>query len=314
MNATASRPQQSRAKVEDLRFTAAAALAFVALAGGVDHLRTPIAQRLHVVKETHDIYPFPPPPVLRVATLGYVAAATDVLWGRLLVENGTHWGEHRAFPDMEHYLDAVLGLDPAFRPLYQFVDSLLCYRPMNGHELEARESRAYLERGTRELPNDADIWREYGQFLAFMGPSYLSDEAEKTRWRHDGSVALEHAVELGADLQLGIAGSAVLGERLGEREAAIPFLERAYALAEDDATRDDILLRLSRLHAGQAADCTRDAIALVDSGWRKDYPFISRGTYLLIEPAPPAFQCVGPGSSSEKGCARTWEALRPPCK
>jgi hypothetical protein len=299
---------------EDLRFTAGAALAFLALAAGVHHIQVPLAERLHVVKETDDVYPFPPPALLRMATLGYVSATTDVLWGRLLVENGVHWSEHRAFPDLEHYLDAVIGLEPTFHPLYEFVDSLLCYRPMNGHELEAREARAYLERGTQELPNDSGVWREYGQFLAFMGPSYLADEEEKKQWRHDGAVALQHAVDLGADMQLGIAASAVLESRLGERQAAIAFLERAYALTEDDAERKDILARLELLHAGQAADCARDTIALVDTGWRRDFPFVDRGTYMLLTPAPPAFRCVGPASSREPGCERDWETLRPPCQ
>ena len=298
----------------DRRFNVLGGLFAALMVGAVVALQPGLAKQAHTIKETDDIYPFPPPPILRLATLGYVSATTDVLWGKLLVENGIHWSERRQFPDVELYLDAIVGLEPTFHPLYEYVDSLLCYRPMNGHELEARETRAYLEKGLEVLPNDAEVWKRYGQFVAFMGPTYLTSDAEKKVWKHDGAIALQHAVELGGDMQLGIAGSAVLDSRLGEREAAIPFLERAYALAEDEATRKDIVARLEMMHAGQAADCARDAAKFVEGGWRKDYPFLSRGTYLMVAPYAPSFRCVGPGSEREPGCASDWEAARPVCR
>ncbi len=294
----------------DRRFAAYAAVAFAALAGTVARLQPGLATELHTIKETDDVYPFPPPPLLRLATLGYVSATTDILWGKLLVENGVHWSEHRVFPDLEHYLDAIVGLEPTFHPFYEFVDSLLCYRPMNGHELEAREARAYLEQGTRALPNDAEVWKKYGQFVAFMGPSYLQSAAERNEWKRVGAMALQHAVELGADVHFGIAASAVLADRLSEREATIPFLEHAYAITEDEATRAEILSRLERLHAGAGADCARDMARLVEGSWRKNYPFIDRGTYMLLSPVAPTYRCVGPHSSTEPGCERDWESLR----
>jgi hypothetical protein len=301
-------------RASDLRFTAAAAIAFVALAGGVTRLQVPLAAELHALKDTDDIYPFPPPALLRIATLGYVSATTDVLWGKLLVENGIHWHDRRAFPDLEPYLDAINGLEPTFRSFYEFVDSLLCYRPMNGHELEARETRAYLERGTQVLKDDPEVWKHYGQFLAFMGPSYLTDEGEKKRWKHDGSIALQHAVELGAGLHLGIAASAVLADRLDEREAAVRFLERAYALADDDATRADIIARLQIQHAGAEAECAQRMGEIVQSGWRERYRFLKPTMYMLMAPTPDAMRCVGPDSAREPGCERDWEALRPACR
>jgi hypothetical protein len=303
--------QEARSRV---RSTALAVLAFFALAFGVSRLQPRLASQLHGIKDLDDVYPFPPPPVLRVATLGYVAATVDVLWGKLLVENGTHWTEHRPFADLEHYLDAVIGLDPTFHPFYEYVDSLLCYRPMNGHEPDAREARAYLERGTRELPNDAQVWLKYGQFIAFMGPSYLSSEAERQAWRRDGAIAITHAVDLGADLQYGVAASSMLDSRLGERQASIDFLMRAYALATaagDEARQAEIAAQLARRRAGEVIDQTRDALETIRSRWRQDYPFLDYGTFLLVGPVPDRLRCVGAATSGDPDCSHDWDdALR----
>ena len=49
---------------------------------------------------------FTPPSQLRAMTLGYHAAATDLLWAKLLVEYGVHHHEKRKFPDLEKYVEA----------------------------------------------------------------------------------------------------------------------------------------------------------------------------------------------------------------
>jgi len=291
--------------------TLLAGATFLACTYGVARLQPRLAGELHAIKDTDDVYPFPPPAILRLATLGYVATTTDVLWGKLLVENGIHWSEHRPFLDLEHYLDAVIDLDPTFRPFYEYVDSLLCYRPMNGHEADAREAREYLERGTRELPNDAEVWRKYAQFIAFMGPSYLSSDTEKQAWRRDGAIALNHAVDLGADLQLGIAANAMLDSRLGERQAAIDGLMRMYAIAPDEATRREFAARLALLGASARADWEQEIVDTVETQRRKGYPFLSTTEYLLVGPVPDAERCAGAASATDATCARDWAGVLP---
>jgi tetratricopeptide (TPR) repeat protein len=250
--------------------------------------------------------------VLRIATLGYVAATTDLLWGRLLVENGVHWSEHRPFRDLEHYLDAIVELDPRFRPFYEFVDSLLCYRPpKSGQESDAREVRAYLERGIRELPNDGSVWLTYGQFLAFMGPSYLSRDEDRLEWRREGARAMLRAVDLGADSHFGIAASSMMDSRFGERDTAINALERAYAITDDEAKRAEISAKLEAMHASRAADRGRTMIGRVEAAWRREYPFVSKGTFLLLGPVPSATRCVGVASTDDPACAHDWDTAFP---
>src|ERR1700683_1516174 len=100
----ATRPQ-------DTRFAIIALAIFAGSAIGVSRLQPCLAEKTHAVKDADDVYLFPPPSELRIATLGYVAATVDILWGTLLVQYGTHWGEHRSFPSLEQYLDALVGLD-----------------------------------------------------------------------------------------------------------------------------------------------------------------------------------------------------------
>jgi tetratricopeptide (TPR) repeat protein len=286
---------------------------FAVCAVGVSQLQPRLARDLHAIKDTDDIYPFPPPPILRLATLGYVSATTDALWGKLLVEHGTHWGEHRPFGDLEHYLDAIIALEPTFRPFYEYVDTLLCYRPMNGHEPDAIAARAYLERGLEVLPNDADLWLHYGQYLAFMGPAYRVSRIDTQEWRKTGALAIQHAVDLGVDVDRGIAASAVLRDRLGENEAAEKFLERAYALTDDEGERAEIIARLEAMHADQAMTCNRRTVEAVEAAWHHGYTFLDRGTFSLIAPTPDAIHCVGAVAALEPACARDWDKALPAC-
>src|SRR6202042_685051 len=103
------------------------------------------------------------------------------------------------FEDTPRYADAILELEPTYAPLYRYISTMLVYRPPQGTEKDARMARAYLERGTRERPEDGDLWLEYGQFIAFIAPSFLKDPVDVARWRKEGAEAMGHAVELGGD-------------------------------------------------------------------------------------------------------------------
>ncbi len=166
---------------------------------GVARLQPRLAHAAHDVKERDEVYALPPPAQLKAFVLGYDAATVDLLWAKLLVEFGIHWHEKRTFhPDP--YIDAILYLEPTYDRIYRFADTLLCYHPLHATEADARKARGVLERGTLERPWDFEVWQEYGQFSAFLGPGFLPDtaEAEKDRWRHDGALAMMKAVDLGA--------------------------------------------------------------------------------------------------------------------
>jgi tetratricopeptide (TPR) repeat protein len=287
------------------------AIAFGAL--GIVLTQPGIARGLHAAKEREDVYLFPPPAQLQVATLGYRAAAVDMLWVKLRVEYGIHFVENRPFPDATHYMDAILELEPDFWPVFKYVDTMLCYHAGNATADDARRARAYLERGIHARPDDHEVWLHYGQFLAFMSPSFLSAPAEIDAWRQDGAAALQRAVELGDDPDRSIAAANLL-DRHGERAAAVRALERAYALTDDEQTREAIARKLAALHADDVRERAKEDVGFIEKTWHSRWPFVARGTALLLGPAPDPLACVGPNGARDPVCAMDWEPVLPSSK
>jgi hypothetical protein len=300
--------------------TLGAALLFVATAGGVATLQPGLARTVHEVKERDDVTPLPSPGELRAAVLGWNAAAVDLIWADLLVQHGTHWAEHRDFTDISRYVDAILALDPKYTPLYTYVDTLLAYRPMRGTEDDARRARAYLERGTREFPGDARLWRRYGEFLAFMGPSFVTNPDEQAKWRREGAEAIGHAVELGADADGALEAASLLQTGGAATKGELTrYLEHAYAFTDHPMMQqlhEKIGFQLQQVQATVVRDATDHAIQVVDARQREELPYVSRETYLVLGPVTDVARCAGRGSSDEGAaggpCARTWADLLPP--
>jgi hypothetical protein len=294
--------------VTEARSTLGAALLFLACALGVARMQPSLAKTAHDIKEAGDVYALPPPAQLHAATLGWDAAVVDLLWSKLLVDYGTHWSEHREFLETPKYADAILELEPSYAPLYRYIDTMLAYRPLQGTDDDVRKARAYLERGTRERPQDRDLWMEYGQFIAFIAPSFLHDEAEIARWRKDGADAMGHAVELGGDADRALTAATLLTQA-GATEAAIRYLEHAYAFTEHPSmasVHEAIGRRLAELQANglrQAADAAARAI---EERWRSELPFLSRDRYLLLGPSVDPLRCAGLEGAADPSCARDW--------
>jgi len=261
-----------------------------------------MASSVHKLRQRDDVFLLPPPSQLRVMTLGYRAAATDLLWADLILEYGLHSQEQRRFGDVTRYVDGILALEPNFPTLYDFIDTIIVYAPGGGTEDDARTARAYLERGTQERPYDHALWLRYGQFLAFLAPSFLKDKAEIDRWRVEGATAIARAVELGGDAQRSLAATSIL-DRAGERKAAIEHAQRVYALTDDPAVREEMLLRLRKLEAANESEL---AISTVERVWRQHYRVLSRGEALLVGPHRNPATCAGPQSYDRRGCARDW--------
>jgi hypothetical protein len=275
---------------------------------GVARLQPRLAGTAHELMEAGDVFPLPPPAELHAATLGWDAAAVDLLWSDLLIVHGTHWQEHREFLETPLYADAILELEPTYAPLYRFIDTLMVYRPTQGTADDARKARAYLERGTRERPDDAALWMSYGQFIAFLAPSFLTDASEIAQWRKDGAAAIGHAVELGGDPERALTAATML-TAAGSTQAAIRYLEHAYAFTEAPSmgsVHEAIGERLVALEANgmrQAADTAAQAI---DEQRQAELPFVSRDLYLLLGPSVDSLRCAGLDGSDDLSCARDW--------
>lgn len=248
-----------------------------------------------------DVLSLPPPAHLERMALGYRSAAVDLLWAKILVEQGLHWQDKRRFEALPSYIDGILALEPTYKPMYEFVDTLVLFQYIPGDDKDARMVRAYLERGTKARPYDPVIWLHYGQYLAFLAPSFLKDKAEIERWRVDGAFALARAVDLGADADRSLAATTIL-DKAGERKAAIEQLQRKYALTDDQETRRQIRLKLERMDAVVEAD---ETVSRVERTWRSHYPFLSRGEVLLVGPPIDPAACAG-ASPDDRACVHAW--------
>ena len=284
--------------------------------GGVGVLQPGLAQTIHSTKAREDVYLFPAPGQLRAMTLGHKSAMADLIWAKLLVEYGIHWQERRDFPDLDRYIDAILALEPDFQPLYLLVDTLLVYRPIKGYERDARHARELLERGTRERPDDYKVWRHYGEFVAFLGPSWLASDEERNQWRRDGSLAIMHAIELGADPSGALAAASILSRTQELRVKAVDQLRRAYVMSDDPSDRERIAAQIARLeseHPGELPSQEAGPIdmAYIDGRWRKEAPFLSRGTFLLTGPSRDPVKCAGRAKMENPECALEWDPTLP---
>lgn len=286
-----------------------AAALTLACAVGIGLVQPALGSALKRAKRD-DLTYLPPPSQLRAMAFGYRAAGADLLWAKLVVEHGLRWEEKRAFPEISAYVDGILALDPDHPTLYEFVDSLLLFTPTGATEENTRLARKYLEQGAKQHPYDAKLWLQYGQFIAFLAPSYLKDKAEADQWRREGALAITRAVELGADADRALGATSIL-TKAGERKAAIAHLQRSYALSDDPETRRQIALKLQKLEAEVASE---PAVETVEREWRSRYPFLSRSATLLLGPHRDPAACAGPASHTKKECPPDWPSATHPLR
>lgn len=272
---------------------------------GVYWLRPSLATAEHNVKQREDVVLIPPPTELKLMSLGYRAATVDYLWGKTLVEYGIHSAENRPV-DMTRYIDAIMALDAAYRPLYFYLDTLLVFHPPRGTEADARRARAYYEIGIKERPFDHEVWMHYGQFVAFLAPSFLSSQEEAVQWRRDGAEAIARAVELGGDVDRALSVAGVLS-RYGEKNARIKHLQRTYALTDDPAMQARIMAELEML---QATGDQEDERKSFERDRKRYAPYMNTTSFLTIGPYPDPLVCAGVVNRAKPECATTFPDAR----
>ncbi|MBP9113110.1 MAG: hypothetical protein KBF88_09900 [Polyangiaceae bacterium] len=278
------------------------------LAFASDQVKGPLASVAHTVKQDGDASLLPPPDELKTLTFGYRAATVDYLWGKLLVEHGTHNHEKREFPDLERYLDAIVALEPDLHFFYKFVDTLLCFRPIRGYEKDVRKARWYFEQhGLKARPYDHQLWLHYGEFLAFGAPSFLreANATDVDEWKRTGANAIFRAIELGADPDRSISAATILGKS-GERQGLIRQLERALAHTDEPETRADLLARLEHYQVADVRDRADKRLQRIQSRWRSEMPFLDRNEYLLLGPIHEPLSCVGLDAMTRTDCRTHW--------
>ncbi len=288
---------------------AAAAVALIAIA------RPHAAAIADRVAEVSDSYDLPPNRVLPEVSLGYRSALADLIWAHVLVTQGLRMEAHRPFDYVVQYMDAISTLDPGFRDPYRLADTLIAYQSNDPNKVEnVRQARRVMEFGLKQFPLDTELWLDYGQFLAYVAPSVITDPKEQVQWRADGAKALAHVVELGAADPAALFKSVAAVRFMidhGENEAAIRMLEKAYAVTDDPDTREQIELKLKRLLGTRAESQRLLLTRKFDELWRNDLPFVSHTEMSALGPPVNVWMCAGLGSPDPavtRPCDRDWNS------
>jgi hypothetical protein len=286
---------------------ASAALLAVSVAT-IGYVRPRVESSAKAAKATSDVFALPSPGVLSALSLGYRSALADLLYTTTLIAYGTHGEEHRRFEFVGQYLDSIVGLDPNFCQTYRYADTFIIYQPTGTPTPDdVRHARRLLDKGLVMCPNDGTLWMSAGQFMAFIGNQFLTDDNEKEEYLSTGARVLSRAAELetgNQNVQWQALAAAGIFTREGKREAAIAFLERVYGVTDDEELRARVAAQLAALREEELVDRRKRQSEAFNEAWRKDMPFVSRTGMLVLGPRYDTSGCSDRGAAS--GCANSW--------
>jgi hypothetical protein len=284
----------------DWRALAALALGLLLLSGS----RAKLADAYRRITSQRDVYLLPPAQQTRALSLGYRAAAADLIFGHVLVSAGVHLSEKRLFEFAGRYLETVNELDPQFRDPYRYADAILTLQSVPVPEQTYRDARQLLLRGTRAFPDDQALWAAAGQFLAYLAPGQLKDRAEAEQFRQDGARLLARACELigsNESIPYHCITSATLLNEAGNQVAAQEVLQKLLVVSDDPEIRANALGRLAAMgvqaHASRFEQLRHD-----------DLPFISHTGLAALGPRFDPAACAGRHGSGrpDDPCATTF--------
>ncbi len=166
---------------------------------------------------------------LRWLSLGHPLLAANLTWLRAVQYMGEPRANQRGWEKLRPLVDVVTDLDPRHGYAYQTTGNMLASAGL------LADSNAVLEKGTRNVPNRyiLPFHRAVNAFL------YAGDYAEAGRW-------FEIAADTpGAPVRLReyVVAMYVKGDTA---EAALSFLRRMEAEAEDDESRRAISAQIQR--------------------------------------------------------------------
>lgn len=291
---------------------AAMLLVAVGAVASIASVRPGLAEDFEQLDRESTVYALPEPEKLSVFTLGYKAAAADLLFGSTLVESGIHFAEHRVFEDLDKYLWAIVSLEPRFYDVYYFADSLLTLSTVEMPAENFVKARRLIEKGLELFPDEPQLWLSSGQFLAYSAPQRIPDSEDKSEWRAAGARVIHHACEIwprDTPLPIGCVGSARYLSENGEREAEIRSLERMIAVSDDQKVRAQAMTRLAELSNSRDARKRQERLEALAAEQRADFPGLSESRYQLLTPPADPTACVGlSGVDREKSCASSFQA------
>lgn len=240
--------------------------------------RPPAADiEIHVAKPT--------PAAARLMSLSHNELLADLYWIKTLVYYGDGLVANHGMPDVESLVALINRLDPQFRKPYQWGSFATTYRTQNATQAEFESSVAILRRGVAAFPRDWELaWQLGLRLFLDLKPS---DPLERRRLQDEGAMYIERAMRLPkAPSDLPIL-AATLRTKLGQKDRALRELREMILITEDDAARQKLETQYAGLASETASTAIGDHARDLDASWKRDIPYVSRSTYLILGPPPP---------------------------
>lgn len=261
------------------------AVLIVLLAGlgvAARELRLSAVEHYRGSQRYEDIYYLPPPNWLPVLSLGFHAAAADLIWCRSLVYFGEELVQRGAIKYAFDYTDAILALDPDFRSAYEWIATAALYKSADVSLKEGLRAASYVKRALARWPNNGQLHWRYGSVLRFELAPLMKPGPEKERLIAQATPHLATAASLGAGPPWLALNSAGLMQRLGKTEQAIRHLEEVYGTVQDEFTKRAIEERLAELRSQTFVEALKTANLAFEQSRLASYPYLSPGLFLLV--------------------------------
>ncbi|HSC85617.1 MAG TPA: hypothetical protein VLC09_00015, partial [Polyangiaceae bacterium] len=248
----------------------------VGLAAGGVVLAKPKAAAAHAeLRKTEEFYALPGPQPLLVLSLGYRSALAELLFARTLVDSGIHFVERRVFAALPQYLAAVVALDPTYRDVYYYADSLLTLSTVIMPKANYRIARDLQEQGRKQFPDDAELWLSSGMYMAYLAPPHLPPNEDAKEWRVAAARVLQHGCDIwpdGTELPPTCLSASTILNRAGETAANVSALQRLLAIADDPSIRAEALARLTHVLGVAEAEKAQKRLGALSAKHEVDLP------------------------------------------
>jgi len=304
-----AQPRPNRQQPRGAAGIVLAAVLLLASALAVTLLRRPLGVQYHKLRVTGDLYALPSPEQTVVASLGYRAALADLLYAKVLVEQGLHFQEKRLYEFVGQYLETITELDPKFRSPYMFADTLLTLQPVQAPWEHYVMARRILERGLKERPFDTELWLQTGQFLTYLASGRNEDPEVRREWSLAGARVLARACELvGHNSNIPyqcISAARILSGR-GENDATLRWLQRVIAVVDDEKVRR-LALDFLKAKLGEREQMrVAERLLRLERAWKQDLGFLPKDRMWVLDPAFDPWSCAGLQAQDKANCAASW--------
>lgn len=280
------------------------ALALLGAAAALS-VRAPLGVERAEMGEREEFRSLPPAAHLKIMSGGYVAATADFLFSSTLVHAGRAFVNKRPFDALGEYLFTVVRLDPSFRDVYLYADSLLTLSTAKVPPGNYRIARNLLEYGLAEFPDDAELWYSTAQFLLYLAPPHLPESERKEEWKAAGARAMQRACQLMSDAPPpGCLSSIRTLAVVGEAQAGIESLRRMLALTSDLEMRAKLEAELGELVSVREQARINARTQALSELHRSDLPLATRGQYQILGPRA-ELRCFL-ADDTQKGCATSF--------